>query len=123
MRTNDYSINLIIKFTVKKKRATKCVSKALNHEMLHMQQNHFISYTFTIASTSPLLSFFCLCFFAFLFHLLSSLSLTLIIHIFYHLNYISLLLHLITTPMVSHLYLSSIIFILSDTNYQHLLLS
>ena len=41
---------------------------------------------------------------------------------FYCLNYISLLVNLITTPVVSQLYHSSIIFILSDTNYRHLLL-
>ena len=53
------------------------------------------------------------CFFLFRFYLLFSLSLTLIIGIFYCLNYTSLLLHLITTHLVSHLCLSSIIFIIS----------
>ena len=46
----------------------------------------------------------------FLFHLIFSLSLTLIIGMYYCLNYASLLLHLITTHLVSHLSLSSIIF-------------
>ena len=48
-------------------------------------------------------------FFAFLFHLLFLLSLTLINGIFYCLHYTSLLLHLITTHLVSHLSLSSFI--------------
>ena len=60
------------------------------------------------------------CFFAALFHLLFSLSLTLINSIFYYLHYISLLLHLITTHLVSKLSLSSIIFIISDTNCLYL---
>ena len=51
--------------------------------------------------------------FAFLFYLLFSLPLTLIISIFYCLNYFSLLLHLITTRIVSCLSLSSIIFSIS----------
>ena len=55
---------------------------------------------------------FC-CFFAFLFHLLFPLSLMLIIGIFYCLNYTLVLLHLITTHLVSHLSLSSIVFIIS----------
>ena len=63
------------------------------------------------------------CFFAFLFHLLFSLSLTLINSIFYYLNYTSLLLHLIATHLASNLSISSIIFIISDTNYLHLLVS
>ena len=67
--------------------------------------------------------FFLSLFFSFFFYLLFSLFLTLVIGIFYCLNYITILLHLITAPMVSHLYLLSMIFILSGTNYQHLLLS
>ena len=78
--------------------------------------------------------FFCLLFcfvlffvffaFAFLFHLLFSLSVTLIIGIFYCLNYTSLLVHLVTTHLVSHLSLSSIVFIISTLiNYRHLSLS
>ena len=59
-------------------------------------------------------------FVAFLFHLLFSLSLALIISIFYCLYFTLLSLHLITTHIVSHLSLSTIIFIISDTNYQHL---
>ena len=43
--------------------------------------------------------------------------------IVYCLNDISQLLHLIRTPMVSHLYLYSIVLILCDTNYRHLSLS
>ena len=54
-----------------------------------------------------------LLFFAFLFYLLFSLSLMLIIGIFYCLNYTFLLLHLIITQLVSHLSLSSIVFIIS----------
>ena len=50
--------------------------------------------------------------FAFLFPLLFSLSLTLMISIFYCLNYTWLLLHLITTHFVSHLSISSILFII-----------
>ena len=53
-------------------------------------------------------------FFSFLFHLLFSLSLTLIIGIFYYLNYTSLSLHLITTHLYFH-YLYP--------NYRHLLQS
>ena len=53
------------------------------------------------------------CFFAALFHLLFSLPLTLINSIFYYL-------HLITTHLVSKLSLSSIIFIISDTNCLYL---
>ena len=57
---------------------------------------------------------FCRCFyFSFLFHLLFSLSLTLIIGIFYCPNYTSLLLHIITTHFVPDLSVSSIIFIIS----------
>ena len=46
-------------------------------------------------------------------HFLQCLSLALIISIFYCLNYTLLLLHLITTHLVSHLSLSSIIFSIS----------
>ena len=74
------------------------------------------SHLFTIASV-PSWSFLsllvCLFVFAFLFHQLFVLSLTLIIGIFYCLNYTLLLLHLITTHLVSHLSLSSIVFIIS----------
>ena len=59
-------------------------------------------------------------FVAFLFYLLFSLSLALIISICYCLYFTSLSLHLITAHIVSHLSLSTIIFIISDTNYQHL---
>ena len=51
--------------------------------------------------------------FALLSYLLFSLSLTLVIATFYCLNYTLLLLHLITTHLVSHLSLSSIVFIIS----------
>ena len=66
-------------------------------------------------SSVPLVLFFLvsLVFFALLFYLLFSLPLTLIIDIFYCLNYTSLLLYLITTHLVSHLFLSSIIFSIS----------
>ena len=56
------------------------------------------------------------------FHLLFSLFLALIISIFYCLNYTLLLLHLIATCLVPHFSLSSIIFTISDSNYQHLLM-
>ena len=77
----------------------------------------FSSPPFTIASVPPcsflsLFFFFLLCF-AFLFHLLFSLSLTLIIGIFYCLNYTLLLLHLITTHLVSNPFLLPIVFIIS----------
>ena len=76
-------------------------------------------YKFTCASCScsyigeTCCIFFFFFFFAFLFHLLSSLSLTLTISVFYCLNYTSLLLHLMSTHLVSHLSLSSIIFSIS----------
>ena len=75
----------------------------------------FSSHPFNTASVAPcfFLSFFFCFVFAFLFHLLFSLSLTLIICIFYCLYYPSLLLDLITTDLVSHLSLSSIVFIIS----------
>ena len=82
---------------------------------LNGQQNH-LSLTLLLLLSFPLFFFLFLffCFvFAFLFHLLFLLSLTLIIGIFYCLNYISLLLHLITTHTVSHLSLSSLIFSIS----------
>ena len=69
---------------------------------LNAQQNH-LSLTLLLWFPFPL---FCLIFFAFLLHLLFSLSLTLIIGIFYCLNYTSLLLHLITTHLVSYLLFS-----------------
>ena len=52
-------------------------------------------------------------FLAFIFHLLFSLSLTLIVGILYCLNYIFLLFYLIITHLVQHLSLSSIVFIIS----------
>ena len=58
-----------------------------------------------------LLLLFCIC--VFRFHLLFSLFLTLIIGIFYCLDYTSLLLHLIPTHLLSHFSLSPIIFIIS----------
>ena len=72
---------------------------------------HLRNYPFTIASVPPC-SFLSLFFFAFLFHLLFLLSLTLI-GIIYCLNYTSLLLHLVTTQLLSHPFLSSIIFTIS----------
>ena len=71
----------------------------------------FSCHPLTIASVPLVL--FCLCFFlVFLSHLLFSLYLTLIIGIFYCLNYTSLLLRLITTHLVSNLSLS-VVFISS----------
>ena len=73
-------------------------------------------YSFWPPLLFPLFACFCCCcccFFVcvFLFNFLISLSLTLIIGIFYCLNDTLLLLHLITTKLVSHLSLSSIVFI------------
>ena len=79
---------------------------------LNVQQNHLALTLFTTA-TVPCCSFLSLLFLRFLFHLLLSLSVTLIIDIFYCLNYILLLLHLIKTLLVSHLSLLSIVFIIS----------
>ena len=79
---------------------------------LNVQQNHLALTLFTTA-TVPCYSFLSLLFLRFLFHLLLSLSVTLIIDIFYCLNYILLLLHLIKTLLVSHLSLLSIVFIIS----------
>ena len=91
-------------------RKFKCTAKSLS------------SHTFHKACVSPLfLSVFV--FTAFLFHLLFSLSLALMISIFYFLNCTSLLLHFIAKHLVSHLTLSSIILIISDNNYRYLLLS
>ena len=94
-----------------------------------------------------LLSSFLFLFFAFLFHLLfplisdsnyqhtvlitlryyfillqHALYSTFLFHLLFCLNYTSLLLYLIITRLASHLSLSSIIFITSDTNYTSLLL-
>ena len=80
---------------------------------LSAQQNH-LALTLSLQLLSPLFWFFFFFLFsAFLLHLLFSLSLTLIIGIFYCLNCTSLILHLITTHLVSHVSLSSIIFIIS----------
>ena len=106
------------KFDLKMKKALHINWRKPN---LITQQNH-LALTFSLYLASPLCSFLSL-FFAFLFHVLFSLSLTLIIGIFYCLSYISLLCHLITIHLVTNLCLSSIIFIISDTNYQYLLLS
>ena len=68
---------------------------------------------FTVVSVPLFCSFLSLfvLFYRFSLFLLLSLSLTLIICIFYFLCYTSLLLHLISTHLVSHLSLSSIVFI------------
>ena len=94
----------------------KIIDKA-NSKFDLKNKEPFSSHTFAIACATPLLLSFFL--FSFLFHLLFPLCLTLTISIFYCLNDILLLLHLITIPMVSQLYLSSIIFTLPDTNYRH----
>ena len=70
------------------------------------KQNHY-------SFCPPLFFSIFVCFFTFLFHLLFWLSLTLIIGIFYCLNYTLLWLHLFMTHLVSHLSLSSIVFIIS----------
>ena len=71
----------------------------------------FISHPFAITSFPHVL--FCFFVFTFLFHLLFLLPLTLIINIFYCLNYTSLLLYLVTTHPLSNLSLASIIFSIS----------
>ena len=88
-------------------------------EVLHKsnaQQNH-LALTLSIQHASSRSSFVSL-FFVFLCHLLFSLSLTLLISIFYCLNQPSLFLHVIR----AHLSFLSIIFIISKTNLQRLLL-
>ena len=78
---------------------------------LNAEQNHLAS-----VPPCPFLSFFFFFFFFFFCVPLSSiilLSLTLIIGIFYCLNYTLLLLHLITMHLVSHLSVPSIVFIIS----------
>ena len=78
---------------------------------LNAQQNH-LALTLSLQPLSPLFPF-CLCFFfTFFFHLLFLFPLTLI-SIIYCLNYASLLLHLVTTHLLSHLFFSSIVFIIS----------
>ena len=84
-------------------------------------QKNYLALTLSLQLLSPLLFYVCFCcccwgFFAFLFHLLFPLSLMLIIGILYCLNYTLLLLHLITTHLVSHLSLLSIVFIISMLN-------
>ena len=80
-----------------------------------MTTKSFSSHPFTIASVLPcsflsvFFFFFFLCFF-FIYYIH---YLTLIINICHCLNYTLLLLHLITTHLVSHLSLSSIIFIVT----------
>ena len=87
-----------------------------NHLALNLLLSPFCSHPFASVPLFLfclcLFEFFC-CSFAFLFHLLFSLSLTLIIGIFYCLNDTLLLLHLITTHLVSHLFLWSILLIIS----------
>ena len=84
---------------------------------LNAQQNH-LGLTLSLQLLSPF-ALFCLCLFNWFFlflrfsFLLFSISLTLIIGIFYSLNYTSLLRHFITTLFVSHLSLSSIVFFIS----------
>ena len=76
---------------------------------LNAQQNH-LALTFSLQLLSALAL---LLFFTFLIHLLFSSSLTLIICIFYCLNYTLPLLHLITTHLASHLSVSTIAFIIT----------
>ena len=72
-----------------------------------------LPFCYTVRPPCSAFSFCFFCFvFAFLFHLLF-LSLTLIISIFYCLNYTSLLLRLITTHLISHIPLSFTIFSIS----------
>ena len=82
---------------------------------LNAQENH-LALILSLYLASSLCSFLSLFFVAYLFYRLVLLSVALIISIFYCLINTSLLLHFITTHLVSHLSLSSIIFIISDTN-------
>ena len=111
---SSLSFKIIVKgnsnFELKIKEALRINWKKLK---LTLSTKSFISHLFAIDSVTLVLFYFCLFVLAFLFHLLFLLSLTLIIGIFYCLNYTSLLLHLITTHLVSHLSLSSIIFSIS----------
>ena len=88
-----------------KKPLLKCTIKSIS------------SHPYNIASVTPLLFsvFVCLffVFFAYFFHLIFSLSLTLVIDNFCCFNYTCLLYHSITTHLVSHLSFSPIIFIVS----------
>ena len=95
------------KFDLKIKEALHINWRKLN---LNAQQNH-LALILSLYLLFPVALFCLYLFFAFLFHLLFSLSLTLIIGIFYCLNYTWLLLHLITTHLVSHLSVSSLVFI------------
>ena len=96
---------------------------------LNAQQNHLALTLSLSCFCLPLLfSAFVCCFFivvvVFLFQILFSLSLMLIIGIFYCLHYALLLPHLITAHLVSYLFLSSIALIVYlYANYQHHLLS
>ena len=84
--------------------------------ILNAQQKPFNSHPLTMASVPLalfcLFLFFLVVFYAFLFHLLFSLFLTVIISILYCLNYTLLLLPLTTRHLVSHFSLSSIVFII-----------
>ena len=105
------------------------INKALHINLrkpnVNTQQNHL---SLTLSLQLPATLFFFVC--AFLFHLLLSLSLTLIMDFFYCLNYTLLLRYLISTHLLSHLSLSSIIFSISPLiisifyclNYMSLLL-
>ena len=102
------------KFDLKIKEASHINYKKPN---LNAQQNH-LALTVSLWLLFPLALFclylfFLLLLFAFHFDLLFSLSLMLIIGISYCLNYTLLLLHLIITHLISHLSLSSIVFITS----------
>ena len=77
---------------------------------LNTQQNH-LALTLLLQLPSSLF-FSVLVFFPFLFHQLFSLSLTLIIGIFYCFNYTSLLLHLITNTL-HHIFVFHLLFSLS----------
>ena len=82
---------------------------------LNAQQNH-LALTLSLQFLSPIFHF-CLCFvvvFAFLFYPLFSLSLILIIGIFYCLNYTLLFLHLITNTSY-HIFLFHLFFFIIST--------
>ena len=105
--TIDIAINLIFNYNpnlnITKKEIKKLTLFATSHA--HFIFNSKIYNQIDGVATGSPHGFFV----AFLFHLLFLLSLTLINGIFYCLHYTSLLLHLITTHLVSHLSLSSFI--------------
>ena len=108
---------LVYKFTCARS-SSSYTGETFHHFKTRIEEHikwitRFSTHPFTIASVPLSLFFFFFFFFAFLVHLLFSLAMALIIGIFYCLYYTSLLLHFITTHLVSHFSYSPIIFIIS----------